>query len=111
MATIYEINKGINRSLVFKGFKAQYIVYLAVGLVGLLLLLAIMFVIGINKYVCMGIVLAGGGAYVFKIQQLSTRYGENGLRNKMAARSLPSSVYARSRKLFIHLKPKTDEKK
>ena len=35
MATVYYINKGINKPIVFKGLKAQYIGYLAVGLVGL----------------------------------------------------------------------------
>ena len=34
----YTINKGINAPLVFKGLKAQYIAYLAVGLVVLLVL-------------------------------------------------------------------------
>nr|WP_262712406.1 DUF4133 domain-containing protein [Arachidicoccus ginsenosidivorans] len=34
----YEINKGVNRAIEFRGLKAQYIYYLAVGLAVLLLL-------------------------------------------------------------------------
>lgn len=37
MATVYPINRGVNRSLEFKGIKAQYVIYLALGLVLLLL--------------------------------------------------------------------------
>ncbi|MBD0288989.1 MAG: DUF4133 domain-containing protein, partial [Flavisolibacter sp.] len=41
MATsVYQINKGINKPIEFKGFKAQYIWYLGGGLVALLILFA-----------------------------------------------------------------------
>jgi hypothetical protein len=43
MATsVYQINKGINKPIEFKGLKAQYIWYLCGGLVALLILFAIM---------------------------------------------------------------------
>ncbi|MDB5129720.1 DUF4133 domain-containing protein, partial [Mucilaginibacter sp.] len=37
----YQINKGINRPIEFKGLKAQYIGYLGSGLVALLILFAV----------------------------------------------------------------------
>ena len=40
---MYQINKGINKPIEFKGLKAQYIGYLAVGLVILLIGFAIMY--------------------------------------------------------------------
>ena len=38
MGTVYQINKGLNRPISFKGLKVQYIAYLGDGLVALLLI-------------------------------------------------------------------------
>ena len=103
MATVYEINKGINRSIVFKGIKAQYIIYLAAGLVGLLIVFAILYVIGINMYVCLGIILPSGGGLFMTVQNYSKKYGEHGLLKKAAGRKLPLCIQSRSRKVFIQL--------
>jgi len=111
MSTVYEINKGINRSIEFKGIKAQYIIYLAVGMVALLLLFSILYITGVNIYVCLSIILPGGGAFVFYIQRFSRKYGEHGLVKKMAAARLPLAIVSRSRNLFISLKRLPDEKK
>lgn len=104
MATVYDINKGINRSLEFKGIKAQYIMYLAAGMVVLLLLFAILFAIGINVYINLGLILLVGGGFVFSIQRMSRKYGEHGLVKIIAARKTPSTIPSRSRKVFISLK-------
>ena len=45
--SVYKINKGINNPIVFKGLKGQYIGYLAIGLLVLLVLFAILYVIGV----------------------------------------------------------------
>ena len=45
-SSIYGINKGINKPIEFRGLKAQYIWYLAGGLVGLLVLFAILYISG-----------------------------------------------------------------
>lgn len=111
MATVYDINKGINQSIEFKGIKAQYIIYLALGLVFLLVLFAILFVSGLKIYYCLGIVLPVGGVFVALIQHLSRTYGESGLSKKMASFRLPRAVRCRSRRLFIDLKSIPDEKK
>ena len=37
--SVYQINKGINRSIEFKGLRAQYIWYLGGGVVALLIML------------------------------------------------------------------------
>ena len=47
---VYQINKGINKPIEFKGLKAQYIGYLAGGLVGLLILFAVMYISGLPVY-------------------------------------------------------------
>lgn len=110
MATVYEINKGINRSIEFKGVKAQYIIYLAAGLVLLLLLFAILYIIGINIYLCLGIVLPGGGGLYMAVQHYSKKYGEHGLVKKMAQRNLPLCIRSRSGKFFTQLSAKDNEK-
>jgi hypothetical protein len=106
MASVYEINKGINRSIEFKGIKAQYIIYLALGLVVLLLLTAILFIIGVNSYVCVCTMIPLGACFYLYFQRLSSKYGEHGLMKKAAQKSLPTAIQARSRKPFIQLKQK-----
>ncbi len=106
MATVYEINKGVNRSLEFKGIKAQYIIYLAIGLVIVLLLFAILFIVGVNTYACLFIVLSLGTFLYITVQRLSHKYGQYGLMKKAAQKQLPFAIESRSRKLFIQLRAK-----
>jgi len=105
MISVYKINKGINKPIEFRGLKAQYIWWLGGGLVGLLLGFAILYIIGISPYICVGLVLiAGAGLFLF-VYKLSNVYGEHGMMKKMARRSIPKSVTCNSRKIFI---PKMD---
>jgi len=110
MATVYEINKGINRSIEFKGIKAQYIMYLAAGLVALLVLFAILYMTGVSIYICLGIVLPAGGGLFMAVQHYSKKYGEHGLLKKAAQRHLPTGIQSRSRKIFNQLKETRNEK-
>lgn len=104
MATVYEINKGIGRSVEFKGIKAQYIIYLALGLILLLLLFAILYAVcHLKIYYCLGVVAVGGVGFVTTIQRLSRTYGENGLQKRMASAKLPKAVRSRSRRIFIQI--------
>jgi hypothetical protein len=110
MSAVYEINKGINRSIEFKGIKAQYIVYLAVGLVVLLLLFAIMYVIGINIYICVILIFSAGTALFTYVKRYSKKYGEHGLIKKAAQSRLPAYITSSSRNLFIQLSEVENEK-
>ena len=65
-STVYPINKGINKSIEFRGLKAQYIWYLGGALVGLLVLFAVLYIIGINSYFCVGFILVAGSGAVLK---------------------------------------------
>ena len=111
MATVYEINKGINRSIEFRGIKAQYIIYLAAGLVALLLLFAILYVIGISIYLCLGIVLPAGAGLIMTVQRYSKKYGEHGLIKKGARHKLPAYIQSNSRQIFIRLTEHNNEEK
>lgn len=103
MASIYHINKGVNKPIEFKGLKAQYISYLAIGLVILLVLFASMYIVGVNLFVCISVVFIFGAALFIKVFRLSHKYGQYGLLKKAAKRYIPQSLKARSRRMFIHL--------
>jgi len=103
---VYGVNEGINAPIVFKGLKAQYIWYLASGILGLLILFAILYIAGVNMYICLLIAVILGTALFLTIYRTSHKYGEHGMMKKMARRSVPAVVKSNSRKLFIQLKTK-----
>jgi predicted lysophospholipase L1 biosynthesis ABC-type transport system permease subunit len=100
MASIYRINKGINRPVEFKGLKAQYIWYLGIGIITLLILFAIMYITGVNSYLCVGFILCAGTLVFMYVYRLSNKYGEHGVKKKIARRSIPRTVKAYDRRIF-----------
>jgi hypothetical protein len=99
--SIYQINKGINKSIEFKGLKAQYIWYLGGGILALLIIFATLYIIGVSQYICMAIILLAGPGLVYKVYGMSNKYGEHGMMKTIARRSIPKIVRCNSRKLFI----------
>ncbi len=104
MNSIYKINKGINRPIEFKGLKAQYIGYLGMGILLLLIVFAILYISGINMFVCLGMILILGVLLFLGIYKLSDTYGQYGLLKRLARRNIPHAIRGRSRKIFIQLK-------
>jgi hypothetical protein len=105
MATsVYRINKGINKPIEFKGLKAQYIWYLGAGLVGLLVLFAILYITGVNMFICLALILSLGTLLFVFVFRLSHRYGQYGLMKAAAKRSIPQHVTGNGRKIFLELK-------
>jgi len=102
-ASVYKINKGINKPIEFKGLKAQYIAYLAAGLIALLILFAILYITGVNMFVCL-ILTSGLGITLFMtVYQMSDKYGQYGLLKKLAIRSIPDFIQGKTRKVFLEL--------
>jgi len=101
--SVYSINKGINRPIEFKGLKAQYIWYLGGGLLGLLITFAILYIAGINTFLCLLIIVVGGTALFMHVYKLSRKYGEHGMMKSLAKRSIPSVVKMNSRRVFTEL--------
>lgn len=101
MSSVYSINKGINKPVEFKGFKAQYIWYLSGGLILLLILFAVLYITGVNTFVCLLLILLLGVLLFLYIGRLSHRYGEHGLMKKMARKGVPKVISSRSRKIFM----------
>ncbi len=104
MATsVYAINKGINRPIEFRGLKAQYIWYLGGGLLALLILFAILYIAGVNTFICLGIILASATALFMHVYKLSNKYGQHGMMKTIAKRSVPPLIKLRSRETFLCL--------
>lgn len=99
----YQINKGINKPIEFKGLKAQYIGYLAAGLVFLLVGFAIMYLVGVPVTLCLLIVAALGGFLFFQVFRFSHKYGQHGLMKRTARRYLPRYLQFRTRHIFLQL--------
>lgn len=50
----YTINKGIGKSVEFKGLSSQYLFVFAGGLLAVFVLFVILYMIGIDQWVCIG---------------------------------------------------------
>ncbi len=102
--SVYQINKGINKSIEFRGLKAQYIWYFGAGVIGLLILFAILYIVCINSFVCIGIIIIAGTVLTIKIYALSNTYGQYGMMKKLARRSVPKVVRSKNRLIFLQKK-------
>lgn len=107
--SVYQVNKGINKSIEFKGLKAQYIWYLGGGILGLLVLYAVMYIIGINTFICLAIILLSGTGLVIRVYGMSNTYGEHGMMKKIAQRSIPKIIRCNSRQLYMTLKKENNK--
>lgn len=101
MPSVYQINKGINRPIEFKGLKAQYIWYLGGGLICLLILFAVLYIWGVNTFLLLGMIIILGTALFMHIYRLSHKYGEHGMMKAIAKRSIPKLVKNNSRRIFF----------
>jgi hypothetical protein len=103
MSCVYQINRGINKSIEFRGLKAQYIGYLAAGLVCLLLLFVVIYLAGVNAYVCLALVFGSAAALIITVSRLSHKYGAHGLMKRGAKKQIPACLKFRSRRMFFSL--------
>lgn len=103
---VYQINKGINKPIEFKGLKAQYIGYLAAGLVALLILFAVSYILGVPVYLCILLISILGTVLFMQVYKLSHKYGQYGLMKRSAKAYLPRYLKFNSRKVFTRLTDK-----
>lgn len=102
-ASVYSINKGINKPIEFKGLRAQYIWYLGAGLLILLIGFAVLYIVGVNTFACLAIITIAGAVLFLHVYKLSHKYGEHGMMKAIAKRSIPTVVKSYSRKVFTGL--------
>ncbi len=92
MSSVYYINKGVNKPVVFRGLKAQYIWWLAIGLGGLLMLFAFLYIAGVPVVICMTIILIAGILLFWYVYRANKRYGEYGMMKELAKKATPKRI-------------------
>jgi hypothetical protein len=99
-SSVYPINKGVNNPIEFRGLKAQYIGYLGGALVALMIGFAILYIIGVSPYICVGTIILGGTVVFGYVYKLSNKYGAYGMMKKLAKRRIPKLVKSNARNIF-----------
>lgn len=62
----WEINKGIGRTVEFKGLKAQYLFIFAGGLLAVFILVIVLYLCGVSQTACLVIGLVGATLVVWQ---------------------------------------------
>jgi len=88
----YPINKGIGRSVEFQGLKSQYLFIFAGGLLALFVLFVILYMAGVNQWICIGFGGTAASVLVWQTFSLNRKYGEYGLMKRSALHSLPVTL-------------------
>lgn len=97
----YNINKGIGKSVEFKGLVAQYLFIFAGGLLSVFVLFVILYMIGIDQWICIGFGVIAAFVLVWLTFNLNQKYGEHGLMKLGAKRQHPH--YLINRKITFRL--------
>lgn len=108
--SVYHINKGINKSIEFRGLKAQYIWYFGAGVLILMMLFSVLYIIGMNTFLCLAIIGGAGTILVMKLYGWSNKYGQYGMMKAIANRKIPKAIKSYSRRIFQKLKSESPEK-
>lgn len=91
----FEINKGIGRNVEFKGLESQYLFVFAAGLLAVFVVFVIMYMAGVNQWVCIGFGVAAATLLVWLTFRLNARYGTHGLMKAAARKRHPRYVLNR----------------
>ena len=63
----YNINKGIGRNVEFNGLQAQYLYFFVGGLLAIFLLFVIFYMIGIDRWFCIGFGVLSAFSLIFGV--------------------------------------------
>ena len=101
-ASVFEINKGIGRTVEFKGLKAQYLFIFAGGLLADFIAVVVLYMTGVNQFFCLTLGTAGATIIVWLTFSLNKKYGEHGLMKISERRNHPRYLINRKpvRSLF-----------
>lgn len=104
----YPVNKGAGNPVEFKGLKSQYLFVFAGGLVAVLLAVVVLYLAGVNQWICIPFGIVAGGLLVCGTFHLNARYGEHGLMKLLAEKQHPRYLIHRKRifRLFTKRKKK-----
>ncbi|GAE84902.1 DUF4133 domain-containing protein [Bacteroides reticulotermitis] len=93
----YQINKGAGKPTEFKGLKSRYLFIFAGGLAAVFLLFVILFVAGVDQWICIPFGAVSGSLLVWLTFRLNARYGEHGLMKLLAEKRHPRYLIRRVR--------------
>ena len=104
----YSVNKGAGNPVEFKGLKSQYLFVFAGGLTVVLLAVVILYLAGVDQWICIPFGIVSGGLLVWVTFRLNARYGEHGLMKLLAGKRHPRYRIHRKRvfRLFTKRKKK-----
>lgn len=97
----WEVNKGIGRSVEFKGLKAQYLFIFAGGLLAVFIIVIILYLCNVNQLICLVLGALGATVVVWQTFSMNRKYGEYGLMKRGALRNHPT--YLLNRKTVKHI--------
>lgn len=97
----WEINKGVGRTVEFKGLKAQYLFLFAGGLLATFIVVVVLYLLGLSQLVCLGIGVVGATLVVWQTFAMNRKYGEHGLMKLGAVRTHP--WYLSNRRSVLYL--------
>ena len=97
----WEINKGVGRTVEFKGLKAQYLFLFAGGLLAVFILVVILYLCGVSQIACLVIGIVGATLVVWQTFAMNRKYGQYGPMKKGAVRMHPR--YLVNRRTVYHL--------
>ena len=102
----YPVNKGAGNPVEFKGLKSQYLFVFAGGLVMVLLAVVILYLVGVDQWICISFGSISGGLLVWMTFRLNARYGEHGLMKLLAEKRHPRYLIHRKRVFRLFTKRK-----
>lgn len=85
----FEINKGIGRTVEFKGLKSQYLFLFAGGLLGTFIIVVILYLLGVSQILCIALGVLGATLIVWQTFSLNAKYGTYGLMKLSAVKRHP----------------------
>lgn len=91
----FPINRGVGKSVEFKGLKAQYLFIFAGGLLATFVVFVIMYMAGVSQWVCIGFGVIAASVLVWQTFALNAKYGEHGLMKLAASKSHPKYLISR----------------
>lgn len=91
----YGINKGIGKSVEFRGLKSQYLFIFAGGLLSVFVLFVIFYMAGVAQWFCIGFGVVAASVLVWLTFYLNSKYGEYGLMKLTAKHRHPRYLISR----------------
>ncbi len=90
--------------------KSQYLFIFCGGLLALFVLFVILYMVGIDQWICIGFGAASSSLLVWQTFALNARYGEHGLMKLGAARSHPRYLINRRRITRLFKRQRKEER-